>query len=173
MPVGTEPVAAPAPRPKPEYELTDEERAERNRQHEQAVLAGRQDPGVQYVPPPPPQARTVLIHILEDGFTAFGQVWFRGQELEVQVNGPRWENARLWILLDDFGQMALYGKINFRHGPWPGVRTYTGARFQQLRATSGSYDEAPPIPTPDEQALRQAEILEARRGRSVPAPSMR
>jgi hypothetical protein len=151
------------PRPKPEAELTDEERAERQRQHLLAMEAGRRDPGVQFASPPP-NRETVLIHMVEDGLTAFGVVWFRGQELEIEVNGPRWSEARKWILLDDAQQMLRWKKIMFRRGPWPGLRSYRGAQFMPLRAMSGEGALAPI--TPD--ALMQADAAEARRGRGIP-----
>lgn len=153
----------PDPRPKPEAELTDEERAERQRQHLLAMEAGRRDPGVQFASPPP-NRETVLIHMVEDGLTAFGVVWFRGQELEIEVNGPRWSEARKWILLDDAQQMLRWKKIMFRRGPWPGLRSYRGAQFMPLRAMSGDGALAPI--TPD--ALMQADAAEARRGRGIP-----
>lgn len=151
------------PRPKPEAELTDEERAERQRQHLLAMEAGRRDPGVEFASPPP-NRETVLIHMVEDGLTAFGVVWFRGQELEIEVNGPRWSEARKWILLDDAQQMLRWKKIMFRRGPWPGLRSYRGAQFMPLRAMSGDGALAPI--TPD--ALMQADAAEARRGRGIP-----
>jgi len=158
------------PRPKPYDQLTPDEKRERDYQHAQAVAAGKRDPGIrQYVAPQPAQ-RAILIHILEDGFTAFGQVWYRGQELEVAIGGPRWEEAQRWILWDDYQQMAVYKKIYFRQGPWPGLRSYTAGvgRFQQLKAL-GDGDQV--ILGPPVEALAQADLLEQRRGRGVPAPS--
>jgi hypothetical protein len=143
--------------------LVMQERAERQRQHLLAMEAGRRDPGVQFASPPP-NRETVLIHMVEDGLTAFGVVWFRGQELEIEVNGPRWSEARKWILLDDAQQMLRWKKIMFRRGPWPGLRSYRGAQFMPLRAMSGEGALAPI--TPD--ALMQADAAEARRGRGIP-----
>jgi hypothetical protein len=153
----------PDPRPRPEAELTDEERAERQRQHLLAMEAGRRDPGVEFASPPP-NRETVLIHMVEDGLTAFGVVWFRGQELEIEVNGPRWGEARKWILLDDSQQMARWKRIMFRRGPWPGMRSYRGAQFMPMKALSGDGSLAPVGP----DALMQADMAEARRGRGIP-----
>jgi hypothetical protein len=158
-------LATPAdPRPKPESELTDEERAERQRLHLLAVEAGRRDPGIQGFAQPQPGRQTVLIHFTEDGLTAFGQVWYRGQELEIEVGGPRWAEAAKWILLDDRQQMERWKRIMFRRGPWPGLRSYAGARFEPLKALSGD-GLLPPV---DMSALQQADLAEARRGRGVP-----
>lgn len=152
--------------------LTAPEREERNRQHQMALAAGSRDPGVGAYLQPRQGTQTVLVHVLKDGFTAFGKVWFYGEEIEVEVNGPRWEDARRWILMDDFQQMALYKKINFRHGPWPGVRTYTAGagRFEQLQAigTDGQL-----VPQPSAEELARADVMAAQRGRGVPMPMVR
>jgi hypothetical protein len=152
------------PRPKPEALLTPEERAERQRLHLLAVQAGSRDPGVSYERASATR-ETVLLHLVEDGLTAFGQVWFRGQELEVEVDGPRWEEARKWVLLDDRQQMERWKRIMFRRGPWPGLRSYRPAQFMPMKALSGDGMLAPL----DQSALAQADEAEARRGRGVPA----
>jgi hypothetical protein len=148
----------------PEALLTPEERAERQRQHLLALEAGKRDPGIQGYAQPSAGRETVLIHFTEDGLTAFGTVWFRGQELEVEVGGPRWAEAARWILLDDAQQMERWKKIMFRRGPWPGLRTYQGARFEPLKALSG---DGALVPV-DVAALQQADQAEARRGRGIP-----
>jgi hypothetical protein len=149
---------------KPEQELSETERAERWRQHQAAVAAGRQDPGIQGFVQPPPGAQTVLIHMVEDGLTAFGLVWFRGQELEISPQDPRWPSARKWIFMDDSAQMQRWGKVKFRPGPWPGLRTYRAGRAQPLRALSGDGV----VSGPGLQEIMQAEQMEARRGRGIP-----
>lgn len=159
----------PSPRPKPYDQLSPDEKRERDLAHARAVAAGKHDPGITGYVQPAPEAKSVLIHVLNDGFTAFGQVWHYGQELEVEIDGPRWEYAKQWILMDEFQQMAVYGRINFRHGPWPGVRSYTAAqgRFTQLTSMDGQSALAPP----PVEALAQADAAEQRRGRRVPAPA--
>lgn len=67
----------------------------------------------------------LLIHILEDGFTAHGQVWYRGQEIEYTVGEQVYEDTKdrrgnTWLNWDDATQMRNWGKVNFRRGPWPG-----------------------------------------------------
>lgn len=159
-------------RPVPEAQLDEAQRAERARLHQTAVQAGRQDPGIPAIIQPAPNSRTVLIHFVEDGLTAFGTVWMRGQELEMTVGGPRWELAERWILQDDRQQMGHYGKVMFRPGPWPGARTYTAAagHFDQLEALS---KDAPPVTGPSRDELAAADRREAARGRGIPAPAMR
>jgi len=48
---------------------------------------------------PEQHKQTVLIHFTADGLTAFGQVWYRGQELEIGPGHPRWPEAADWITL--------------------------------------------------------------------------
>ena len=167
------PMGAPAPakaevvRPKPAAELTDEERAARERQHLEALAAARQFEAQQ-----PVYAKTegeaVLIHFVDDGFTFAGQVWYRGQELEIGPGHPRWEQVTGWIMLTKFQQIERYGKQFFDHGPWPGRRSYLDAAgsFEKL----STEDKKGTFSGPGEQALRQADEAERRRGRAVPAP---
>lgn len=155
---------------KPAAELTDEERAAREAAHIRAVQAGRQD-----APPAPivqasPQAQTVLIHMVKDGLTAFGLVWMRGQELEIEVDGPRWADAQRWILQDDRQQMAHYGDVMFRPGPWPGLRTYTAGQYQELGPMQ---QEGARVTGPTREELARADEAERRRGRGVPSAAFR
>ena len=69
--------------------------------------------------------QTVLIHIREDGFTANGRVWYRGQELEFTVGEPNWEDTKnihgkSWVLQTESDQLRRYGRVMFGLGPWPG-----------------------------------------------------
>lgn len=163
---------AEAYRPKPEGLLTDAERAERNRQHQAAVAAGKRDAAPVFDPPPEGVA-TFLIHFVEDGFTGFGVIWYRGQELEVAVGSPRWhegwETGVKWLQWQDAEQMARCGKVYFRRGPWPGQRSYADGAggFEKLAALGG----AGQVTGPSVESLLQADKLEARRRRGVPRPT--
>lgn len=159
------PMAFSMEQPVPDEMLSPEQRAERDRQHLRAMAAGRRDPGIQGYE----QARTaesVLVHMVEDGLSFAGIVWMRGQEIQVDVGSERWEQARQWILLDDAGQMARYGKVFFRPGPWPGVRTYQAARFEALGPIG---QNGAPVFGPSQQELQQADLMEQARRRGVPA----
>jgi hypothetical protein len=168
---GAESAMAPNPRPKPDAQLTPAERAERNRQHALAVAAGQRDPGIQGYVQPTGKCETVMIHFTEDGITAYGTVWYKGQELEVEVGGPGWEYASLWILMDDRAQMERWGKVKFRPGPWPGQRSYTAGlgRYESLGVIGGEGS----ITGPGPQELQQADMAEQRRGRGIPVSAMR
>lgn len=115
-------------RPLPEHELTEEQKQIRDledklarRKAEELVTAQeRFERG---------EADTITIHFLEDGFTAQGRVWYRGQELEFVKGGQAYEqtkdrNGKSWLDLadDEFAQAQAYGKVIFRRGFWPGQR---------------------------------------------------
>lgn len=68
----------------------------------------------------------ILLHFVEDGFTADGAVWVRGQELEYHKGTAEYEqtldrNGVSWLDLvgDEAAQMDRFGKVMFRPGPWP------------------------------------------------------
>jgi hypothetical protein len=155
-----------AARPKPAAELTPEERAERERQHAAALAAARRFEQAEptYVPT---EGEAVLIHFVADGFTAFGQVWFRGQEMEIGPGHPRWAEARRWITLSRFEQIDRYGEQKFDFGPWPG-RPYVDAAGSFERLVTGPKDAPVPVPVPTAAQLAQAQEAEVRRGRAVP-----
>lgn len=156
-------------RPKPEAELSPQERAERQRQHAAAIAAGQKDPQLTYVPSKSPEA--ILIHFVDDGFTFAGQVWMRGQEIEIGPDHPRWEEAQRWINMDDFQQMEYYGKIRFRKGPWPGKRSYADGADGFESVMVGQGESATKYQGPSVKELLEADARERRRGRAVPAPT--
>lgn len=154
-------------RPVPTSMLSDAERAERDRQHTEALgMAARfeQAPDT-FQPYTPKPGESVVIHFVADGLTVFGKVWYRGEELEIGPDHPRWDEARSWILMDKWAQMDRYGEQKFDQGPWPGQRGFGGAAFEQL----ATMDKKGKFAGPSEDQLRQAEQERARRGRAVPA----
>lgn len=120
------PVAPTAPaKPVPEEQLTAEEREIRKLRHQLALAEGVKDPEVEYEEPA--DGETILIHFVANGFTALGQVWVTGQELEFEVGGRAYNDTKnsrgeTWVSLagDDRAQMKKWGKVIFRPGPWPG-----------------------------------------------------
>jgi hypothetical protein len=171
IPIGAAlPTAGEPMRPRPAAELTPAEKAERDRQHAEAIAASAQFEQAQpsYLPV---EGAAVLIHFVADGLTAFGQVWYRGQELEIGPEHPRWEEARGWITMDRWQQIERWGMQKFDFGPWPGRRSYADAAgsFEQLAVTDPQGNKAL-FAGPSEEQLRQADDAERRRGRAVPAP---
>lgn len=154
-------------RPKPAAELTAEERAEREREHAEAIAAAA---AFEKAPEQilPSTGEAVLIHFLEDGLTFAGRVWYRGQELAIGPDHPRWPEVTGWITLTKAQQYERWGKQYFDTGPWPFQRSYVdpAAQYEGLTAIGGQGK----VPGPSEDELRRADAAEAARGRGVPAP---
>lgn len=151
--------------------MSEEELREREVAHQRAIATGRESPVLSYTPGSAPQGvQSVLIHFVKDGFTAFGNVWMRGQEIELWPGHPRWREAQEWIHLDTAAQYRRYGEEKFRWGPWPGERTYTAGlnSFQMMRGIS---DDGPPVGPPTPEELQRGDEAERRRGRRVPMPT--
>lgn len=107
-----------------------------------------------------PEDEKILIHFLEDGFTALGQMWHRGQELEFvvqrnadgQVTGsPAYlatfgQDGKTWVTMaephNEFEQSRRYGKLLFRRGAWPG-EPWPSDDAAQLERTR---NRVPPVP---------------------------
>lgn len=161
------PATAPAAvRPVPERELTPEQRRIRDLEDQLAQERGRKDPEEELDQVEAGADGNILIHFLEDGFTALGKVWYRGQELEFTpgsgaYNDTRDRNGRTWLDLagNDMAQIRRYGKVMFRTGPWPGLKlTESPVEFEGLKGAAR--------PTGDE--LSAAERAELGRGRAAP-----
>ncbi len=165
-------------RPVPESQLTPEQQRIRDLEDQLAKERGRKDPDVELETVPPGAGETILIHFLEDGFTALGQVWYRGQELEVAPDSGAYadtcdRHGRSWLDLrhDEFAQAERFGKVMFRVGPWPGKALADAAKvpFEALRALRGEGG----VGAPSEDALAAAAKAEAKRGRAAPRLPMR
>lgn len=70
----------------------------------------------------------VTIHFLEDGFTKFGRVWFRGEHLTLNPNTEQWKEAedpqtgKVFALMGEDEQIERWGRRLFRQGLWKGMR---------------------------------------------------
>lgn len=69
----------------------------------------------------------ITIHFIEDGFTALGKVWYRGEELTLVPGTKQYDEAptrlgKVFALLDEFEQEEVWGRRIFREGPWRGKR---------------------------------------------------
>lgn len=74
-----------------------------------------------------PNAEKILIHVLEDGITLQGEVWYRGQEIEFTVGSKAHQqtfnrHGKSWLDMasDEEAQYNRWGKLYFREGPWRG-----------------------------------------------------
>jgi hypothetical protein len=163
--------APPAERPVPESELTPEQLRIRHLEDQLAREMGKKDPAVEYEPPTD-SGENILIHFLEDGMTANGQVWYRGQELEFVPGSQTYRdtfdrNGNSWLDLrnNEFAQVDKYKKIMFRSGPWPGRSIVDAAGLiKPLKSLNG--DQA--VPPPTTQELEAAAAAEAKRRRAAP-----
>lgn len=111
-------------KPLPEAVLTPEQKRIRQLEDEAARAKGRNIEEAEEVFD---DDATILIHILEDGFTFLGRTWYRGQEVsfgEKAYEETKDRHGNSWLQLDDEGQFLRWGRINFRRGPWPGQRKY-------------------------------------------------
>ncbi len=158
-----EEVATPAPAP--DAELTPEQMEIKRLRDRLAQSEGRKDiePEVEDVTP---NDENIVIHFLEDGLTALGKVWYRGDELEFAPGSQAYKdtcdrNGRSWLELrnNEFAQVDRWGKIMFRNGPWPG-KTYADGTFEAMRSDRDPNVSIKP-PTADEIAA--AEKARARR----------
>lgn len=67
-----------------------------------------------------PRKRVITIEFLEDGLTAFGNVWEKGQRKSIEKDTRDWTttvNRRgedSWLLLSQKGQVERWGKVYFR-----------------------------------------------------------
>lgn len=162
----------------PDIELTSEQQRVREQEAQHAQAEGKTETAPVYETPTSGEDN-IVIHVLEDGFTVLGNVWFRGQEMEFSPNGPAYRdtfdrNGRSWLELrdKDFAQVERWGKIMFRSGPWPGKSLLEAEEvsFDQLRSlkNDGTY-----VPSPSKQELSAAAAAEAKRGRAAPRLPLR
>lgn len=116
---------APAAPPAAESELTPDQKRIRELEHklalqETAKLDHQVDEEIVA------EGQSVVIHIVHDGFSAQGRIWYRGQELEfdsrtVQETRDRFGWSWLSLMDDEQAQYAYYGRLWFKRGPWPGA----------------------------------------------------
>ncbi len=164
LPTPFDPPADPVPDvdpvpPAPDSSLTPEQRRIRELENQLAVERGGKDPAESFAFAEGED--TILIHFVEDGLTALGRVWFRGQEIEFERDGRAYQDTcdrfgRSWLALDESAQIDRFGKVMFRKGPWPG-KTYQAAAAEQFSGARPSEDE-----------LQAADQAEARRRRAAP-----
>ncbi len=162
---------AQAQRPVPEAELTPEQRRIRQLEDQLAKVEGKKDREGELVFPEE-NDENIVIHFLEDGFTALGVIWMRGQELEFTPGSQAYEdtkdrNGKSWLDYrnDEFGQVDKFGKIMFRSGLWPG-KSYRDGKFETLGSLSkdGSF-----VPPPSEDELTAADNAARARKRAAPS----
>lgn len=67
---------------------------------------------------------TILIHFVAEGFSAFGHVWSRGQEVEIVKPSPEYDrtcdaDGKSWLFMTQQEQLERWGEIKFGRGSSP------------------------------------------------------
>lgn len=75
------------------------------------------------------------IHFVDDGLTALGKVWYRGEQISVDTASDDYQMTvdrlgRSWLDFDEVTQVERYGKVMFRPGPWPYQRPMTEGEYE-------------------------------------------
>lgn len=99
-----------------------------------------------HVDPETAENEVVTIHFLEDGFTAFGQVFYRGQELSIEKGSPQYKETldkkgNSWLDLDVDEQFKRYEKQMFAPGPWRGRTLEDAIKEMEALATETDPEE--------------------------------
>ena len=120
---------------RPVEELTADERKIRQLEDQlakRATASFTRSPD-EFVPVSDDDPDVVFFHVLEDGFTAFGKVWLRGQEIKISRTSPEYKltldkfgNSWLDLVDDQRAQYARWGYLKIAPGEWPG-RKYDDA----------------------------------------------
>lgn len=150
----------------PDHQLSPEQQEIKRLRDQLARETGRKDLGVPVAElTKPGDTSNILVHILEDGFTALGKVWYRGDELEFEPQGRAYKDTfnkrgETWLELrhNEFAQAERWGKVMFRNGPWPG-KSYADGTFETLRSEKGDGH----IPAPTLAEIEKAEALRKKR----------
>jgi hypothetical protein len=127
------------------------------------------------------EPKTVLIHFVAEGFTAFGTIWRPGQELEIIEGTSEYEvtldiEGHSWLNVSEEEQVSRWGEVKFKLGPTdiPNViieaQPFSAEKEYKWntrpgKTTSNAYTSA--------QNVENAANAEIRRGRSVPTVNHR
>lgn len=109
-----------------------------------------------------PQPRTPkwkkTFHFVEDGFTIFGKVWLRGEEVTIEEGTEYFEKAftpdgKFKMGMTPNEQIERYGVVYYKEGPWDGLPYDLSVYERGQLDQDGGFIE----PTPAEiAALQQA-----------------
>lgn len=111
-----------------EAELSEEQQKIKELEHKLAVAEGKKEVEIEFdSTEAEDESEEILFHIVEDGFTALGQQWFRGQEIRIVRGSPAYKltlDRNGHSFLDDFeGDYLTRGdKVVAIKGPWRGKK---------------------------------------------------
>ncbi len=167
------PVATTA-RPRPESELSPDERRIRELEHQLALERGGKVPE-QVFEPDQGAGEEIVIHFVNDGLSVLGKIWCRGEEIRIVKGSTTYQETvdRLgnsWLDLRDNpqGQETRWGQEKFRAGPWPGLSLEEAAKVAKFEALSPLHEGGPKVGGPSEEALRRAAAQARARGSNPP-----
>lgn len=99
--------------------LLDKARAEAVAQTKQD-LSEESDEAPEFPQVNPSSPNSVTVHFLEDGHTALGRVWYRGDQVTVSKDSKEWqEDGKYWMNLTEYDQVRRYGRRIWAQGVWP------------------------------------------------------
>jgi hypothetical protein len=132
-----------------ELEETPEEKARKDREHAIAMEEAHKadsEANVQFpIIARDPDAEIVL-HVVNDGFTALGKVWYYGEEIRLRVGTDAYKlacdrNGRPFFDMDEAEQIKRYGKVQFKTGAWEGRGASEMSEDAYMKALSeGDHD---------------------------------
>lgn len=101
-------------------QIEADEAAEAKRREELAAARAAAIPA-----PITPRFRKVF-HVVNDGFTVFGKVRYRGEEFVVEEGTPEFalsydRYGNFIFARSEEDQIEAYGEVKYREGPWPGL----------------------------------------------------
>jgi hypothetical protein len=104
--------------------------AQKDREHAAALAEADRARKEAMVPVPPDIAEPnadVIVHVVLDGFTALGKVWYYGETIKVRRGSPVYtqtidREGESWIELSPETQLERWGVVKFRPGEFPGAR---------------------------------------------------
>jgi hypothetical protein len=161
--------------PPPKDQKTPEQKEQEHRAAVAAAAAAEQEART----PVPPifgkpgtrggdQDGELVFHVLHDGFTVLGAVWYRGQEIAIKP-GSAYDQlstdtrGRRWYEMTNEEQMTRFGQLMFGVGPWPySAPTDAANDDAYIRALNSS----------DPEAMRRYEKEQQRRA-APPVPVSR
>lgn len=94
----------------------------------------------------------ILFHVVKDGFNAFGDIWYRGQEIEVEVGTPAYQRT---FDKHGFTWLSIIGDENAQYEKW-----------SERWVAPGEF-----VPRKNEKFDDELVSLDRRRGRTVPIVS--
>lgn len=148
-------------RPLPDSQLTPTQLEMRNLRDQLAKKKAREaEQSAQSYEVVGEDADTIIIHILEDGFTVNGEITYRGRELHFARGGRAFEQTKnrfgdSWLDWDVDKQYERWGEQKFGYGPW------TGRPWDKL-----TLKDLPEGSTPDD--LRIAQARAAQQSKAAP-----